>query len=211
VSFSRDSRYRNIVSTGDYPPSRRGIPPALLIGCLAIFLVLCCGSTGLFSGLVWGGGGVGNVTKGVSLPFGQPSVTPTLDKNAPVPLKRPGVMDNGLELTVTNVQRPLKVQGGITLPPDQQFILVTVQIVNTKKTGSALKATAADFKVKGDGGLTYEPNPKTVTIPNLLNEASILPGKNVEAELIYQIATDDSGLRLLWKVGSQTRTFILEK
>jgi hypothetical protein len=114
-------------------------------------------------------------------------------------------------LTVTNVQRPLKVQGGITLPPDQQFILVTVQIVNTKKTGSALKATAADFKVKGDGGLTYEPNPKTVTIPNLLNEASILPGKNVEAELIYQIATDDSGLRLLWKVGSQTRTFILEK
>jgi len=37
-------------------------------------------------------------------------------------------MDNGLELTVINVQRPLKVQGGVTLPADQQFILVTVQL-----------------------------------------------------------------------------------
>ena len=120
-------------------------------------------------------------------------------------------MDNGLELTVINVQRPLKVQGGVSLPADQQFILVTVQIANTKKTGTSLKTTVADFKVKGDGGLTYEPNPKTVTIPNLLTEVNVAPGKNVEAELIYQIAVDDSGLRLLWKVGNQTRTFLLEK
>jgi hypothetical protein len=50
-----------------------------------------------------------------------------------------------------------------------------------------------------------------VTIPNLLNEVSVSPGKNVEAELIYQIAVDDSGLKLLWKVGAQARTFVLEK
>jgi len=50
-----------------------------------------------------------------------------------------------------------------------------------------------------------------VTIPNLLTEVSIAPRKKIEAELIYQIAVDDSGLRLLWKVGTQTRTFILEK
>ena len=211
MSFSRESRYRNIVSTGDYPSGRGGIPPMLLIGCLAVFLVVCCGSTGLLTGLVWGGGGLDNVTKGANLPFGQPSATPTLDKNAPVPLRRAVAMDNGLELTVINVQRPLKVQGGVTLPADQQFILVTVQITNTKKTGAAIPVTPANFQVKGDGGLAYDANPKVVTIPNLLNETAISPGKKIEAELIYQIATDDSGLRLLWKVGTQPRTFILEK
>jgi len=120
-------------------------------------------------------------------------------------------MDNGLELTVINVQRPLKVQGGVTLPADQQFILVTVQITNTKPSGAAIPVSPTNFQVKGDGGLAYEANPKTVTIPNLLTEVSIAPRKKIEAELIYQIAVDDSGLRLLWKVGTQTRTFILEK
>lgn len=211
MSFSTESRYRNIFSTGDFADSPRRIPPALLVGCLALLLIVCCGGAGCFGGLVWGGGGVDNLTKSAKLPFGQPSATPTLDKNAPVPLRQLGVMDNGLGLTVINVQRPLKVQGGITLPPDQQFILVTVQITNTKKTGAALKTTAADFKATGDGGLTYDPNPKTVTIPNLLNEVNVSPGKSVEAELIFQIAVDDSGLRLLWKAGNQTRTFLLEK
>jgi hypothetical protein len=210
VSFSKESRYRNILSTGDYPDAPRSVPPVVLVGCLALLLIVCCGGIGLLAGLQWGGG-LGNLTKSASLPFGQPSPTPTLDKNAPVPLKKPGLMDNGLELTVTNVQRPLKVQGGVSLPADQQFILVTVQITNTKKTGTPIRVTAADFKVKGDGGLTYESNPKTVTIPNLLNEVNVAPGKNVEAELIYQIAFDDSGLTLSWKVGSQTRVFILEK
>jgi hypothetical protein len=210
VLSSRDFRSRNLIQTGDYPNNQRGIPPTLLVGCLAILLVLCCGGAGLAAGLVWGGGGLGNVTK-VSLPFGQPSPTPTLDKNVPVPLRTSGVMDTGLALTVINVQRPLKVQGGVTLPADQQFILVTVQITNTKRTGTAIRVTSADFNVTGDGGLVYDPNPKTVTIPNLLNEASIAPGKNVEAELIFQIATDDSGLKLSWKAGSQTRVFLLEK
>jgi hypothetical protein len=210
VSFSRESRYRNIVSTGDYPGGRRGIPPTLLVGCIALLLIACCGSVGLISGLVWGGG-MDSLTKSASLPFGQPSATPTLDKNAPVPLRRSSAMDNGLELTVINVQRPLKVQGGVTLPADQQFILVTVQITNTKKSGAAIPVTPANFQVKGDGGLAYETNPKVVTIPNLLNETAIAPGKKIEAELIYQIAVDDSGLRLLWKIGTQTRTFILEK
>ncbi|MCI0475021.1 MAG: DUF4352 domain-containing protein [Anaerolineales bacterium] len=210
MSFSKESRYRNIFSTGDFAGERRGAPPILLIGCAAILLIVCCSCAGLITGLQFGGG-LGNLTKSASLPFGQPGATPTLDKNAPVPLKKAGLMDNGLELTVINVQRPLKVEGGVKLPADQQFILITVQIANTKKTGAALKATAAEFKVKGDGGLTYDANPKTVTIPGLLNEVSVLPGKKAEVELIYQIATDDSGLRLLWKVGTQTRTFILEK
>lgn len=209
MSFSRESRYRNIFSGGEYTDERRRVPP-ILIGCAALLLIVCCSCAGIVAGLQFGGG-LERLTKSASLPFIQPAATPTLDRNAPVPLKKPGLMDNGLELTVINVQRPLKVEGGVKLPADQQFILITVQIANTKKTGAAIKATAAEFRVKGDGGLTYDANPKTVTIPGLLNEVSVSPGKNVEAELIYQIATDDSGLRLLWKSGTQTRTFILEK
>jgi len=118
-------------------------------------------------------------------------------------------MANRLEMTVLNVQRPLKVEGNINLPPNEQFILVTVQIAN--KSSATLKTTAAEFKVKGGGGLTYDANPKTVTIPNLLTELTLAPGKTVEAELIFQIAANDWDLQLLWNVGNQTRVFKLEK
>lgn len=210
MSFSRESQYRNIFASGDFASERRGVPPILLIGCGLLLLIVCCSCAGLLTGLQLGGG-LGNLTKSASLPFGQPTVTPTLDKNAPVPLRKPGLMDNKLELTVLNMQRPLKVEGGVKLPANEQFILVTVQIANTNKSGAAIKVAAADFKVKGDGGLVYDANPKAVTIPGLLGELTLAPGKTVEAELIYQIAVDDSGLRLLWKVGNQTRTFMLEK
>jgi hypothetical protein len=209
VSFSKESRYRNIVSTGEYE-EKRSAPPTLIVGAIAIFLIICCGCGGLFAGLK-AGGGIDTLTSGVSLPVGQPGPTPTLDRNASVPLRQPGAMDNGLEMTVQNVQRPLKVQGGITLTTDQQFILVTIQITNTKKTGAAIRVAPTDFQVKGDGGLAYDSNPKAVTIPSLLNETTVAPGKRIDAELIYQIAVDDSGLKLLWKAGSQTRTFMLEK
>ncbi len=208
MSFSRESQYRNIFATGDFTRERRGVPPVLVVGCLALLLIVCCNCVGLVLGLQFGGG-LGNLA--ANLPGGQPTATPTLDKNAPVPLRKPGLMDNKLELTVLNVQRPLKVEGNINLPPDQQFILVTVQITNTNKSGAALKTTAADFKVRGGGGLTYDANPKNVTIPNLLTELNIAPGKSVEAELIFQIAVNDWDLQLLWKAGNQTRAFKLEK
>ena len=211
MSFSRESRYRNIVSTGDGSGGRRGVPPTLLVGCIALLLVFCCGGVGLITGYQTERVKTGKPGLEALLPGSQPPATPTLDRNAQVPLRQPGAMDNGLELTVINVQRPLKVQGGVTLPADQQFILVTVQITNTKPSGAAIPVSPTNFQVKGDGGLAYEANPKTVTIPNLLTEVSIAPRKKIEAELIYQIAVDDSGLRLLWKVGTQTRTFILEK
>jgi len=119
-------------------------------------------------------------------------------------------MDNGLELTVVGLQRPLKVQGTVPIPADQQLVLVTVKIRNTQTSGAPLKVVAGEFTLKGDGGLTYPPNPKTVTIPNLLTELNLAPGKEAEAELIFQIAADDSGLKLIWKSGTQTRTFLLE-
>jgi uncharacterized protein DUF4352 len=139
-----------------------------------------------------------------------PAPTPTLDKSAPVPLKTKAVADNGLELTVTGVERPLKVEGTVKLPTDQQFILVSVRIRNTKKTGAAIKVSSADFKVKGDGGLVYTANPTVVTIPQLLTQVDLVAGASNDGELIFQIASNDTGLQMSWKVGSATRIFSLE-
>lgn len=213
MSFSRESRYRNIASTGETPRSPRSAPLGLIAAGTGLILALCFCCLGLVLGLQFKAGiqpAVEAVTTRLPV-IGRPTVTPTLDRTSVVPLRRPGRMDNGLELTVTGFQRPLKVQGNVPLPPDQQFFLVTVKIRNTKTSGAAIKVTAADFSLKGDGGLTYSPNPKTLTIPNLLTEANIAPGKDIEAELIFQIAADDSSLRLQFKAGTQTRTFIAEE
>ncbi len=190
------------------PRGARSVPIGLVGAIAAFLLILCCACAGLLIGLQLSGANASLLNRASSA-FAP--ATPTVDKNAPVPLKKPGLAGNGLEVTVLAMQRPLKVEGGLQLPADQQLILVTVNIRNTKKTGAALKVTAADFKVKGDGGLTYDANPKTVTIPGMLTELNLAPGKSQEAELIYQIAVDDSGLKLYWKVGSATRTFLLEQ
>jgi Domain of unknown function (DUF4352) len=206
VSFSKESRYRNIAAPSPYyqPRTSRRIPPGyLLIGAIAVILILCCCCAGL--AVVWlgpGGSFVSSLTG--------PSPTPTIDKNAPVPLKTKALMNNGLEMTVTGVERPLKVEGNINLPADQQFILVSVRIHNTKKSGAPIRVTAANFKVKGDGGLTYDANPKTVTIPQEITQVDIAPGASLDGELIFQIAYNDSGLKMAWTTGNETRVFSLE-
>jgi hypothetical protein len=191
------------------PRGGRRIPPGyIIIGCVVAFVLMCCCCAALLLVFqVWGG--TDALQKQVS-EFTGPTPTPTLDKNAPVPLRTKGVADNGLEMTVLGVQRPLKVEGTVKVPPDQQFILVTVRVRNTKKTGAPIKVTAADFKVRGDGGLDYSANPKVVTIQNLITQGDIPPGGALEGELIFQIAVNDTNLRLNWKTGNQTRVFLLE-
>jgi len=208
VSFSRESRYRNITSPTPYyqPSGGRRIPPGYLIaGGIAVVVLLCCCCAGLVLVFQFGGG-----TSALSSLTG-PTPTPTVDKSAPVPLKTKATMDNGMELTVLNVQRPLKVEGSIKLPSDQQFILVSVRVRNTKKTGNPIKVSPADFKVRGDGGLIYTANPKIVTTPDLLVDKEVAPGTSIDADLIFQIAVDDTGLKMSWKAGSQTRVFLLEE
>ncbi len=207
MSFSRESRYRNVTAPMSYyqPSSERRIPPGyLIIGAIVVIVLLCCCCAGL--GLIFFNR---DNLPGISSLTG-PSPTPTVDKNAPVPLKTKATMDNGLELTVLNVQRPLKVEGTVKLPSDQQFILVSVRIRNTKKTGTPIQVSAADFKVKGDGGLVYDANPKTVTTPDLLTQKAFAPNASADVDLIFQIAVDDSGLKMSWKTGNQTRVFLLE-
>ena len=119
--------------------------------------------------------------------------------------------DSGLEVTVLNLQRPLRVEGLKTTTPDQQFILVTVRVRNTKSTGAPIPLNAASFSLKGDGGLAYQPNPKNITIQNMLTQAAVPPGKEITAELIFQIAVDDTNLRMTWDSGGSDRIFIIEE
>jgi len=116
-----------------------------------------------------------------------------------------------LELAVLGMQRPLKTDVPVKLAPNEQFILVSVQITNTRRTGQPVTVNGSDFKLKGFGGQTYEANPKTVTIPQLVTKLDIPPGRSLNGELIFQIATDDGELRLFWTSGKTTREFILEK
>ena len=213
VSFSRESRNRNLADTVDEPRGGRRMLPGPILAAVSAVLLLCCCCLGLAIGLQVSGKSQALTDKlGASVPSfgGGPTVTPTPDKNAVVLPRQPGLADNGLELTVIGFQRPLKVQGTVPLPPDQQFVLATVRIRNTKKTGTPIKVTTADFVVKGDGGLTYNPNPKTVTIQNMLTELNLAPGVTQDGELIFQIAADDSGLKLQWTAGTQKRIFQLE-
>jgi hypothetical protein len=213
VSFSKESRYRNISSTGESRRGGRTLPQGPIIIVAAVILLLCCCCLGLVIGsTIPSRNGQSLMDQfSANIPsIGGPTVTPTPDKNAIVLPNKPGLADNGLELTIIGFQRPLKVQGTVPLPPDQQFVLATARIRNTKKTGTPVKVTAADFQVKGDGGLVYTPNPKQVTIPNILTELNIPAGATQEGELIFQIAADDTGLKLQWKAGAQTRIFQLE-
>lgn len=213
MSFSKESRYRNLADTGEELRGGRRTPPTPILIGIAAILVLCCCCAGLAIGLYAGKGGSAITDKlGASLPSfsSGPTVTPTVDKNAVVLPRKPGLADNGLELTVIGFQRPLKVQGTVPLPPDQQFVLATVRIRNTKKTGAAMVVNSTDFSIKGDGGLVYVPNPKAVTIQGILTQMSLAPSATQDGELIFQIAADDSGLKLSWKAGAQTRIFQLE-
>jgi hypothetical protein len=140
-----------------------------------------------------------------------PRATPTPNLKADLPLRVPGLNENGVELTVTAFQRPLTVQGATNLPPDMQFVLVSILARNTKTTGQPIAIVPTDFAVKGDGGQPYEANPKTVRIDNLLTaQDTIAASKSIERELIFPIAKDDSGLKLYWSVGKTTRVFVLE-
>jgi hypothetical protein len=203
VSFSREFRYRNL---GVAYAGRRGPRPGFFIlGGIGVLLV-CCICVGLLIGIRVSGVSIPNPLSSVFA-----SATPTPDKTAPVPLKSKGLGENGLELTVTSFQRPLQVQGLTKAPPDQQFILVSVSLRNTRTSGTPIKVGPGDFKVKGDGGLVYDANPKIVTIENLMMaQDSVGPGKDLERELIFQIAKDDSGLKLYWTAGKTTRVFLLE-
>lgn len=209
MSFSRESRYRNITAPTPYsyhqPRSGRRIPPGyFIVGAVVLIALLCCCCVGLV--LVFQFGPGGSVLSSLT----GPTPTPAVDKSAQVPLKAKALADNGLELTVTTVQRPLQVQN-LQVPPDQQYISVSVHIQNTKKSGAPINVSPADFKMKGDGGLQYDANPPKVTMDTLMQpQESVAPGKTLDRDLIFQIAANDSGLKLYWTVGKTTRVFLLE-
>lgn len=202
VYSPRDFRYRRFPVEG-----RRGIKPGYFILAGLGLVFVCCFCGALF--LLFRDRVPTSLPSPPSLSLpAQATLTP--DRRTPVAIRTRAAADNGLELTVLDFQRPLKVEGLAKLPPDQQFILVSVRLRNTRSTGAPLQANPADFTVKGDGGLTYTANPKNVTIDRLLTQTPVAPGKDLTGELIFQIAVDDSALKLYWKTGSTTRVILLE-
>lgn len=197
------------------PQEERRIKPGwFILGGLALLLVFCCCCA--FLGIAYTQGWFSKLPSLPALPgsssTGSATRTPTAaDPDKPVAMRTRMVGDNGLEVTVLNFQRPLRVEGLKAATPDQQFTLITLRVRNTKSTGTAIPINAANFTLKGDGGLVYQPNPKNISIQNLLTQAAVPPGKEISAELIFQIAVDDSNLRLTWDSGGSNRTFIIEE
>ncbi|MBI4790433.1 MAG: DUF4352 domain-containing protein [Chloroflexi bacterium] len=208
--MSKESRYRNLSGSQMY---RRGsrVPPGWLILVVTSVLLVCCACVGLVVGFQLRGG---SLPKSLSLPnplASTPQATATPNLKAEVPLKGKGLNENGLELTVTSFQRPLQVQGMTKVPADQEFVLISVSLQNNKTSGQPIATSPVNFRVIGDGGLSYDANPPTVTIENMLTARDTVgPGKTLERELIFQVAKDDSGLKLYWTVGKTTRIFVLE-
>jgi hypothetical protein len=210
VYSSKDLRSRRYQP---YQPheERRGIKPGwLILGGLALLLVVCCCLSLVIA--LWQGW-IRNPLSSSNPPPASASATktPAPDPDKPVPMRTRAVGDNGLEVTVLNFQNPLKVEGLKSASPEQQFVLVSVRVRNTKSTGAPIPINATDFTMKGDGGITYTPNPKNITIQNLLTQATVAPGKEMTGELIFQIAVNDAGLRMFWNTGGSTRTFIVEE
>jgi uncharacterized protein DUF4352 len=195
--------------------ARRIKPGWFILGGLAIVLILCCCVGSL--GLVWQQGWLSRLpltsfgSRPTASSSGSTTKTPTPNPDVPVPLRTRAVAESGLEITVVSFQRPLTVQGFKGGPPDQQFALVTLRIRNTKSTGAPIPVTPTDFTAMGDGGIAYVANPKNVTIQNLLTATTLGVGKEITAELIFQIATNDSGMRLNWNTGGSNRIFLLEE
>ena len=215
VYSSKDLRSRRYQPYS--PQEKRRIKPGwYILGGLAVVLVFCCCCS--IIGLVYFNvGGLRDrvsslVPSSSSSTSGSTTRTPTAaDPDKPVAMRTRMVGDNGLEVTVLNLQRPLRVEGFKAATPDQQFVLVTVRVRNTKPTGAPTPINAANFTLKGDGGLVYQPNPKNITIQNLLTQATVPPGKEISAELIFQIAVDDANLRMTWDSGGSNRIFIVEE
>lgn len=209
MSFSKEFRYRNL---GGEKSQLHPTQPVnlVVVGVIAAALMICCGCLGVFVGLRLNGKPLNNPLASFNPGASAPKATATPSMKGEVQPKTKGLNENGLELTVTSFQRPLTVQG-IKIAADQEFVLATVLVHNTKTTGQPIALSPADFKLRGDGGLTYDANPKTVTIQGLLAaQDQVAPGKDLERELIFQVAKDDTTLKMYWTVGKTTRVFVLE-
>ncbi len=208
--FSKESRYRNL-SGPSRVLRRSSIPPGYFLLAGIALLLICCACAGVVIGLKLTPKSISNPLASFNPVSSAPKATATPNLKAEVPLKGKGLTENGLEVTVNTFQRPLQVQGLAKLPADQQFVLVSLSVRNSKTTGQPLALSPDNFKLKGDGGLEYAANPKTVTIENLLTaQDTVAPGKSVDRELIFQIAQDDTGLKMYWTIGKTIRVFLLE-
>jgi hypothetical protein len=191
----------------------------LIGGAIGAVLLLCvCCTTSSFLVLSCGKGIIGdapNETWCPSLP-GTAQATPTKSapvgsKDNPAPYGKALKSSAGVQVTLTAVQRPLPVQD-IEVPEEQELVLVSVKIQNTKTTGANADISPENFQLLGADNQTYNANPEGVTTDNLLVKSSLAPSQEVEGDLVFFVYKDDKDLVLAWDTGKgKTLYFALKK
>ncbi|MBI4671856.1 MAG: DUF4352 domain-containing protein [Chloroflexi bacterium] len=132
--------------------------------------------------------------------------TPTL-----VPYGKGGKSDNGLRVTVTAYQRPLPTED-VEIPDEQELVLVTVRIENTRTTGAPIKFSPDDFALVSPDGDRFNVNIGGITTGENLKDGELSPGKTAKGDLIFFVYSDAADLQLAWtSADGKTRLFRLTR
>jgi len=175
--------------------------------CVCLTLGICGLSFGL--GLVPGG------DLGFNLPFAAATATPRASaaSRTPtlVPYGRGGRNDTGLRVTVTAFQRPLPAED-VEIPADQELVLVTVKLDNSRTTGAPLKYDPSEFALVSDEGDNFPVNIGGITTGEDLKPGELSAGKSVKGDLIFYVYSDVPDLSLAWtSADGKTRLFRLSR
>lgn len=178
-------------------------------GILALCVCLALGLTLLWFGYnqMNSGGSVFNLPSANATPTrASASRTPTL-----VPYGKSERSDNGLRVTVTAYQRPLPTED-IEVPADQELVLVTVRIENSRTTGAPLKFSPDDFALVSPEGDHFAVNAGGITTGENLQAGQVSPGKSTKGDLIFYVYSDVADLQLAWtSADGKTRLFRLSR
>jgi hypothetical protein len=132
--------------------------------------------------------------------------TPTL-----VAYGRSAQSDNGLRVTVTAYQRPLPTED-VEIPEDQELVLVTVRIENSRTTGAPLKFDPEDFALVSEDGDRFAVNIGGITTGENLVAGEVGPRQNRKGDLIFFVYSDVPNLQLAWtSADGKTRLLRLER
>ncbi len=194
---------------------RRSANRTALFAIGGIALLCVCLTLGLCG--LWFGLGLGPLGQDVAfnLPFTQPTATPraAAASRTPtlVPYGRGSRNDAGLRVTVTAYQRPLPAED-VEIPPDQELVLVSVRIENTRTTGAPLKYSPEEFALVSPEGDHFPANIGGITTGEDLKAGELSPGKSQRGDLIFYVYSDVPDLQLAWSsADGKTRLFRLTR
>lgn len=193
---------------------RRSANRTALLAIGGIALLCVCMTLGI-CGLSFGLGLVPLGDIALNLPFGAATPTPRAPaaSRTPtlVPYGRNARNDTGLRVTVTAYQRPLPAED-IKIPQDQELVLVTVKLDNSRTTGAPLKYDPNDFALVSPEGDHFAVNIGGIETGEDLKAGELKPGDSVKGDLIFYVYSDVPDLALAWNsADGKTRLFRLSR